>query len=195
MFGEDVRGWTNLVLPGTHALEREGTMVNLEGRAQRLRKASTPPGGRDDVAWIAELAGRYGVEVALAEGLPLAEAAERASLPPRTAVAGPDAGDPVSALSPPVAPKLRLNRYRALFSGPLVERVSQLQFQRPEPVIELAPEDASRRSIASGDVVTVLANGTSVELRARINKRLVAGAARAAEEHVRDLPDLVEVRP
>jgi NADH-quinone oxidoreductase subunit G len=195
MFAEDVRGWTNLVLPGTHALEREGTMVNLEGRAQRVRKASSPPGGRDDVAWIAELAGRYGVGVTLAEGLPFAEAAERAALPPRTVGAGPDAGEPVSALSPPVAPKLRLNRYRALFSGPLVERVSQLQFQRPEPVIELAPEDASRRSIASGDVVTVLANGTSVELRARINKRLVAGAARAAEEHVRDLPDLVEVRP
>ena len=43
--------------------------------------------------------------------------------------------------------------------------------------------------------MTVLANGTSVVLRARINRRLVAGAARAAEEHVRDLPDLVEVRP
>jgi len=41
----------------------------------------------------------------------------------------------------------------------------------------------------------VLANGTTVSLRARINHRLVAGAARAAEEHVRDLPDLVEVRP
>jgi hypothetical protein len=43
--------------------------------------------------------------------------------------------------------------------------------------------------------VTVLANSTSVELRALINKRLVAGAARAADEHVRDLPDLIEVRP
>ena len=98
-------------------------------------------------------------------------------------------------LKPPVAPKLRLTRYRALFSGSAVERVPQLQFQRPEAVIELSPEDAQKRSISAGETVTVLANGTSVELRALINRRLVAGAARAAEEHVRDLPDLVEVRP
>ena len=101
----------------------------------------------------------------------------------------------VEPLKPPVAPKLRLTRYRALFSGSAVERVPQLQFQRPEAVIELSPEDAKKRSIGAGETVTVLANGTSVELRARINRRLVAGAARAAEEHVRDLPDLVEVRP
>jgi anaerobic selenocysteine-containing dehydrogenase len=94
-----------------------------------------------------------------------------------------------------VAPKLRLARYQALFSGSAVERVPQLAFQRPEPVIELAPEDAARRSITTGDTVNVLANGTSIELRARVNSRLVAGAVRAAEEHVRGLPDLVEVRP
>ncbi|MGH3142065.1 MAG: molybdopterin dinucleotide binding domain-containing protein, partial [Gaiellales bacterium] len=80
-------------------------------------------------------------------------------------------------------------------TGSAVERVPQLQFQRAEAVIELSPEDAKKRSIAAGETVTVLANGTSVELRARINRRLVTGAARAAEEHVRDLPDLVEIRP
>jgi hypothetical protein len=89
----------------------------------------------------------------------------------------------------------RVTVHRALFSGSAVERVPQLQFQRPEAVIELSPEDAQKRSIEAGETVTVLANGTSVELRARINRRLMAGAARAAEEHVRDLPDLVEVRP
>ena len=85
-------------------------------------------------------------------------------------------------------------RYRALFSGPLVERVPQLAFQRPQAEIELSPEDADKRAIASGDPVLVRADGKEVELRARVNRRLVAGVARAAEEHVRDLPDLVEVR-
>jgi NADH-quinone oxidoreductase subunit G len=194
MYGEDVRGWTQLVLPGTSYLERDGTIVNLEGRAQRLRRASNPP-GRDDVDWIAQLAARYGVEVSPPPDLPLAPATERAALEPRTPAAGPAKAAAVEALGPPLAPKLRLNRYRALFSGPTVERIPQLEFQRPERVIELSPEDARRRSITSGETVTVLANGTSVELRARINRRLAAGAVRTAEEHVRGLPDLVEVRP
>jgi NADH-quinone oxidoreductase subunit G len=183
MFAEDVRGWTHVCLPGTSYLERDGTMVNLEGRKQRLRKAAEPP-GRPDLEWLAELAASFGVTLEPMPELPVAPAAEK---PPSAAAAAP--------LEPPVAPKLRLARYRALFSGSAVERVPQLEFQRPEAVIELAPEDAAKRSIATGDTVTVLANGTSVELRARVNSRLVAGAARAAEEHVRDLPDLVEVRP
>jgi NADH-quinone oxidoreductase subunit G len=182
MFSESVRGWTHVVLPGTSYLERDGTMVNLDGREQRLRKATIPP-GRGDLDWIAELAARFGVAIEVPGALPA---------PASTAGAPRDAAEP---LKPPVAPKLRLTRYRALFSGSAVERVSQLQFQRPEAVIELSPEDAKKRSIGAGETVTVLANGTSVELRARINRRLVAGAARAAEEHVRDLPDLVEVRP
>ena len=36
-------------------------------------------------------------------------------------------------------------------------------------------------------------NGTSVELRARVNRRLVAGVVRAAEEHVQGLEAGVEV--
>jgi anaerobic selenocysteine-containing dehydrogenase len=49
------------------------------------------------------------------------------------------------------------------------------------------------RGIAAGETVVVRSNGTSVELRARIDKRLAAGAVRAAEEHVRDLAQAVEV--
>ncbi len=162
MFSESVRGWTHVVLPGTSYLERDGTMVNLEGREQRLRKASEPP-GRADLDWIAELAARFGVT------LEPFEPGDKSSQGAEAAVVTAEA------LKPPVAPKLRLTRYRALFSGSAVERVPQLQFQRPEAVIELSPEDAQKRSIGAGDTVTVLANGTSVELRARINRRLVAG--------------------
>jgi anaerobic selenocysteine-containing dehydrogenase len=126
--------------------------------------------------------------------LPVAQPVERAPHPPREGVL--ELGKvPAERRPRPVAPKLRLVRYRPLFSGAAVERVPQLGFQRPEAVVELAPDDAEKRAIATGDTVTVRGNGTSVELRARVNRRLVAGAARAAEEHVRGLPDLVEVRP
>ena len=46
---------------------------------------------------------------------------------------------------------------------------------------------------ACGDLVRVSSNGTSLALRARVNRQLVAGAVRAAEEHVRDLDGAVEV--
>ena len=182
MFADAVRGWTQVVLPGASYLERDGTMINLEGRAQRVRRTEDPP-SRPELDWLAELAARFDVTLEPLHELPASAGGE------------PSAAKTAEALEPPVAPKLRLTRYRALFSGGAVERVPQLQFQRPEAVIELSPEDAQKRSIEAGETVTVLANGTSVELRARINRRLVAGAARAAEEHVRGLPDLVEVRP
>jgi anaerobic selenocysteine-containing dehydrogenase len=88
---------------------------------------------------------------------------------------------------------LKLVRYRSLFSGPAVERVPELQFQRPEPEIELSARDASTRHIATGEDVVVRSNGTSVRMRARVNRQLVNGTVRAPEEHVRELDQAVEV--
>src|SRR5207237_2869746 len=62
MFAELVRGWADLVFPGTSYLERDGTMVNLEGRRQRLRRAVIPP-APDELAWIAKLAERFGLQL------------------------------------------------------------------------------------------------------------------------------------
>ena len=83
--------------------------------------------------------------------------------------------------------------YRSLFSGPAVERVPELQFQRPEPVVEIAHEDARSRGIEPDAEVVVGSNGTSVRLRARVSRKLPKGTVRAAEEHVRGLPHDVEV--
>jgi anaerobic selenocysteine-containing dehydrogenase len=82
---------------------------------------------------------------------------------------------------------VQLLRYRPLFSGAAVERVPELQFQRPEPVVELSRRDAKRFGIAAGDEVDVSSNGTARSLRARIDGRLIAGVARIAEEHAADL--------
>jgi predicted molibdopterin-dependent oxidoreductase YjgC len=180
-------------------------MVNLEGRLQRLRRAVMPP-CPDELAWISKLAARFGVTLApealgvfaelspklfggislrdLGEHAPLQPAAEHAELPQP----GKAAKEKASSGGP-----LRLTRYRALFSGPAVERVPELRFQRPDHTVELSPKDASVRGIESGDAVRVSSNGTSVELRARVNSRLVAGVVRAASEHVGDLESGVEV--
>jgi anaerobic selenocysteine-containing dehydrogenase len=88
---------------------------------------------------------------------------------------------------------LRLVTYRPLFAGPAVERVPELQFQRPEPEVELSRADAERLRIANGEEVTVRSNGTSVTLRARLVEDLAAGAARIAEEHAQGLEARVEI--
>jgi NADH-quinone oxidoreductase subunit G len=201
MFHGLAAGWADLVLPGTSYLERDGTYVNLEGRIQRLRRAVIPP-APDELAWISKLAERFGVEVspypsevfrevsAIAfGGIPFGEVGERAMLPPAT--------ESAPSPEPPVEPSrgkgLRLVRYRALFSGPAVERVPALQFQRPQPEVELSPQDARRRKIANGDEVTVSSNGTSLTLRARLSNELRAGVVRIAEEHAGELQPRVQV--
>ena len=78
--------------------------------------------------------------------------------------------------------------------GPAVERTPELQFQRPDPVVELSPDDARSRGIRNGATVTVSSNGTSVELRAQIARDLEAGAVRIAVDHAADLHPMVEVK-
>ncbi|HET7857376.1 MAG TPA: molybdopterin-dependent oxidoreductase [Gaiellaceae bacterium] len=205
MFREPVSRWANLVLPGTSYLERDGTYVNLEGRLQRLRRTVIPP-GPDELAWIAKLAERFGVSLSphtpqvfaelsarVYDGLDYGRVGERAPLPARP---------PQEAVRPerrraqarrPAGKGLRLVTYRPLFSGPAVERVPELQFQRPDPEIELSPADAKRLKVAPGQTLRVSSNGTSVELRARLNRELAKGAVRVAAEFAPGLGTHVEV--
>jgi predicted molibdopterin-dependent oxidoreductase YjgC len=194
-------GWADLVLPGTSYLERDGTYVNLEGRLQRLRRAVIPP-APDELAWISRLAERFDVNVSphasavfaevserIYDGLPFGDVGEQAQLRTRSDAPSPDLPEEPSA----GGKGLRLVRYRPLFSGPAVDRVPELQFQRPGAEIELSPQDAQARKIASGDAVTVAHNGTSVQLRARVTKSLREGVVRIPTEHAGELGGRVEV--
>jgi NADH-quinone oxidoreductase subunit G len=204
MFHGIAAGWADLVLPGTSYLERDGSYVNLEGRVQRLRRTVIPP-APDELAWLSNLAGRFGVDVSpypsvvFAEvsaiafgGIPFGEIGERAPLPTARAEPGEPAPTEEST-APAQGGGLRLVRYRALFSGPAVERIPELQFQRPQPEIELAEEDARARGIRSGDEVTVSSNGTSVVLRAQLSRELRPGVLRIPEEYAGDLQPTVEL--
>ena len=84
-------------------------------------------------------------------------------------------------------------RFRALFSGPAVERMPQLSFQRPAAEVELAWEDAQTRGIAAGETVRVTSNGTARDLRARLNRKLRTGVARIADDHADGFEDRVQV--
>ena len=203
MFRAPVAGWADLVFPGTSYLERDGTYMNLEGRLQRLRRAVIPP-CPDELAWISKLAERFDVEVspyapqAFAElselcygGIDYPAIGEHAALPPRPT--GVEPPPKPTAVKRAAGKGLRLLTYRPLFSGPAVDRVPELQFQRPGREIELSPKDAKKLGVDPGSTVRVSSNGTSVELRARVNKKLVSGVARVPAEHAQELGTHVEV--
>jgi anaerobic selenocysteine-containing dehydrogenase len=101
--------------------------------------------------------------------------------------------DPQVAAGRPAGPGLELVRFRALFSGPAVERVPQLSFQRPAAEVELAWDDAQTRGIGAGETVRVTSNGTARELRARLSRKLRAGVVRIADDHADGFEDRVQV--
>jgi NADH-quinone oxidoreductase subunit G len=202
MFQGLAAGWADLVLPGTSYLERDGSYVNLEGRIQRLRRAVIPP-VPDELAWISKLAERFDVELSpypslvFAEvsaiafgGIPFGEIGERAPLPAPTGSLAPIE---VPSEPTPADHGLRLVRYRPLFSGPAVDRVPQLEFQRPQPEAELSEQDARSRGIRNGEEITIRSNGTSVTLRARLSRELRPGIVRVPEDFAGDLQPSVEI--
>jgi NADH dehydrogenase/NADH:ubiquinone oxidoreductase subunit G len=206
MFHGLAAGWADLVLPGTSYLERDGTYVNLEGRLQRLRRAVQPP-GPDELEWISQLAARFGVTVApyasaifeqisssCYGGISFADVGERAPL--RGYDAAPSHVDAPALPEPSASGSgLRLVAYKPLFSGPAVERVSELQFQRPQAEAEISADDARSRGIANGERMTLSAAGHTVTLQARVNKKLRAGVVRVAHEHAGGLQGFVEIAP
>jgi NADH-quinone oxidoreductase subunit G len=206
MYGGLSAGWADLILPGTSYLERDGTFVNLEGRLQRLRRTVEPP-CPDELEWISKLAARFDVDVAPFAAAVFGEVSERVygglafgEVGERAPLRGyPEAPERVAAQALPEPGlkarrgEIRLVAYKPLFSGAAVERVAELQFQRPNPEIELSTQDAKRRKIATGDLVTVGSNGSAITLSARVNRHLRAGIARVAIEHANGLAGIVEV--
>ena len=204
-YRQPVVGWVDLVLPGTSYLEREGTMVNLEGRLQRLRRAVSQPFA-DELEIVSALGSRFEVDIPatvpelfaelsalIYDGLEFGRISERAPLPPRSEPGNLPPPEPEPEKPDKEARGLELLRYRGLFSGPAVERVPELQFQRPHAAVELSPAEASNKGIAHGDLVTLRSGRASVQLTGRINPKLVAGVVRAPEEFVRELGPRVEI--
>ena len=188
MFQSDLTAWSHVVFPGTGYLEREGTFVNLEGRAQRVRRAVVP-NGYDELECLSRIAERFGIAL---DPWAAPTAAEQAPLPPGDEFAWTQP-DPQAATGKPAGPGLEVVRYRSLFEGPAVERVPQLQFQRPAAEVELAHDDATAREIVPGETVRVSSNGTSKVLSATLSRKLRSGVVRIAAEHAEGLADRVQV--
>jgi NADH-quinone oxidoreductase subunit G len=186
--------WAHVILPATSALEKDGTVTNLEGRTQRLRPVVQAPAGVAPELAVLTAAGRHlGLELEASPSrafLRVAKAAPLFSgltweaigrLAPLTG-ARPQAG------KAPAAPKatpdangggLRAIGRRPLFSGAAVARTERLAFQRSDEIV-LARDDALRLGIAAGAAVTVRHAGGTTTGAARLSRTLAPGAVRFA---------------
>jgi anaerobic selenocysteine-containing dehydrogenase len=158
----------------------------------------------DELAWIAKLAERFGVELSphasnvfaeLSErcygGIGFGDVPEQAPLPVSVQSSEPLPNPAPAKLAEGTG--LRLVTYRPLFSGAAVDRTPELEFMRPQGEIDLAADDARARGIGNGDAVTVRSNGTGRELRARIARDLAPGLARIPRDDATGLHEFVEV--
>jgi NADH-quinone oxidoreductase subunit G len=76
---------------------------------------------------------------------------------------------------------LRLGTYRPIWAAPEVEISPALKFTVARQQVELAPEDAQRLGIATGEAVEVSQNGTALKAIARVRTGVPAGTAFLAD--------------
>ncbi len=86
-----------------------------------------------------------------------------------------DAARGVASGGPVPAASLALGTYRDLWAGPITELNPPLKFLQPQQRIELSPADAERLELASGEIVQVAQNGSSLQARVAIRERIADG--------------------
>jgi NADH-quinone oxidoreductase subunit G len=187
--------WAHVILPATSALEKDGTITNLEGRTQRLRPTLPAPASLHPELVVLAAAGRVlGLELETSPSrafLRVAEAAplfaglsfEAIGLSAPLTLARPKPGTAPTAAAPAPPPAeagaLRAIGRRPLFSGPAVARAERLAFQRGDEIV-IARDDALRLGIGEGAAVAVHHAGGTTTGTARLSRTLAADAVRFA---------------
>ncbi|MGN6816061.1 MAG: NADH-quinone oxidoreductase subunit NuoG [Solirubrobacterales bacterium] len=79
------------------------------------------------------------------------------------------------------SPRLALGTYRDLWAGPITELNPPLKFLTPRQRVEIAPADAERLNLKTGDKVRVGQGGTGVEAEVQVKERVRPGVCFMAE--------------
>ena len=202
MFENETTAKADVVFPlETHA-EKDGTLTHPDGRIQRVRPSASPQGEiRPNWQVLTELSAALGHDTGISSQ-PSALAAISAAVPfyagiDDAAIGGrgvrwqdraeasvlgrAEAAPPVPARAGAHPAKassdgLRLGTYRDLWAGPITELNPPLRFLEPTQRVELAPADAERLGLRSGEAVRVVKNGASVQARVEIRERVQQGA-------------------
>src|SRR5690606_20184397 len=83
--------------------------------------------------------------------------------------------------STPADGRLRVSSFRDLWVGEATEQSPALRFLLPNQRLELAPADAERLGLASGDQVELSANGSSIRASVVVRERMLPGAGFVVE--------------
>jgi NADH-quinone oxidoreductase subunit G len=187
----------DVVFPAASYAEKEGTMTHADGRLQRVRQAIGHPGEvRPTWQALAELCDRLGAPVGagsapmvterVAEAVPfyagitLDEIGGRgvrwqdrdaASALPATDVPREELAEP-----PELREGMRLGGVPSLWTGAAVEHAEALRFLVPRQHVSLAPADAERLGLATGDDVVVAADGREIRATATVRSGVRPGS-------------------
>jgi NADH-quinone oxidoreductase subunit G len=196
---DTLRANATVVFPAESYAEKDGTIVNLDGRVQRLRAAIGRPGSvRAEWQVIADVAKRLGLDLGvltspmatrqLVDAVPFYAGITLDEIGGRgvrwhereaaaSAPAAPDApfetGQPLAAPRPNGA--LRLGTYRSIWATPEVEQSPALKFLTAKQQAELAPIDADRLGLEHGDKVSVSVGAASVMAQVFVRANVPAG--------------------
>ncbi|MBT4430403.1 MAG: molybdopterin-dependent oxidoreductase, partial [Nitrospinaceae bacterium] len=198
--------YADVVLPALTLYEEEGTVTNIERRAQRLRRAVKPQGSGSKEAWrvlseIArllehplkanDLAGIQAQIRLLAEeyapafgkapeaGVLLSRERKGNSQP----VAHEPTNPPPAGLQMILAPALWL-------SGSLIASADHLSGM-PEAALRISPTDAERLGVSDGAAVSFEVGGKSVALPVQVDPTIPVGVAQAPEGYLAALEGAV----
>jgi NADH-quinone oxidoreductase subunit G len=184
----------DVILPAAVWGEVDGTVTNVEGRVQRVRRSLVPPGQVRSVHdMLDDLADRMGVELGAAnldvvskEIADVAPAYAGITMDYLTFEAGPEGvvvphGDaaqplgyiPVEVSVPVVTGEFTMHCPGSLYDdGVWVRNAASIRSLVRDPAVRLHPSDAARRAIAEGD--TVVVSGTH-HLVATLDERVSRG--------------------
>jgi len=186
-----------VVFPSESGAEREGTLTHPDGRIQRVRQAIGHQGEvRPGWRVLAELAERCDAGLSLltapqvfAElvkatpflgGLTLEEIGGLGVRWPdrdsASRLAGAELPDTALEQPPELSEGLRLGAVPSLWAGPVSEHAPSLRFLAPGQRAELAPADARRIGVTSGDEVEISADGHSVRARVALRQGVQPGS-------------------
>ncbi len=183
----------DLVIPAAWGGEQDGTLVNLEGRLQRMSVGADTPGEVvPQLRWIAGLARRLGASVqgnAASAFRQLAEASD-GRLPVTTHGAIPHdgilgvSGGPAAARIADEAPQVadgELALYVApyLFDAPEVAHAEAMAFLRDDAMVHLHRDDARELGVSRGDRVVIGTPFGDVDAGVLTSRRIMRGHARA----------------
>jgi NADH-quinone oxidoreductase subunit G len=186
-----------VIFPAEAYAEKEGTLTHPDGRLQRVRQAIGHQGQvRPEWSVLAELAGRCGASpdvlsapqvtqklfaaVGFLDGLTLSEIGGKGvrwqDRDAASKLPGAELPQGTLEVPPELREGMRLGTAASLWAGTTVEHAPSLRFLAPAQRAELAPADAHRLGVTSGDEIEVAAGGQRLRATVALRQAMQPGS-------------------